>query len=84
MPFWYHVPIPTLPHSEPGPVTRLVIIEVPRGGFAILANGGGFLREKLFPNGAELPPGTLPNVRPYSIAERIEASAEPSILSAVN
>jgi pyruvate/2-oxoglutarate dehydrogenase complex dihydrolipoamide acyltransferase (E2) component len=37
--------------------TKLAIVETPVGKFVILANGDGFLREKLFPAGAELPRG---------------------------
>ncbi len=105
MPFWYHVPIPTLPDPEPRLVrlvkwfvddgaeihtgTRLAAIETPTGTYFLLTNGDGFLREKLFPAGAELPPGTpvatvdadgenIPNGRPYSVAESIEAAGEPN------
>jgi len=102
MPFWYHVPIPTMP--EPGARlvrvvkwlvedgaavhvgTRLVVVETPTSRFAVLTNGEGFLREKLFPAGAEVAPGThiatvnvdgenIPYGRPYSLAERLDSLA---------
>jgi pyruvate/2-oxoglutarate dehydrogenase complex dihydrolipoamide acyltransferase (E2) component len=106
MPFWYHVPIPTLPEPDPRlvrlvkwlvedgaevhPGTRLAIIEASTGSFVVLTNGAGFLREKLLPTGAELPPGTpiatintdgekIPYGRPYSIAERLDAPGESGI-----
>lgn len=103
MPSWYYVPIPTLPEAEPTVVrlvkwlvedgaevhvgTRLVIVETQSGRFAIRTNGVGFLREKLFPAGAELPSVTpiavveadeenIPYGRQYSIAERLNPLTE--------
>jgi pyruvate/2-oxoglutarate dehydrogenase complex dihydrolipoamide acyltransferase (E2) component len=89
--------MPTLPNSAHGLVrlvkwlvndgaeihagTRLAVVETPTGTFA-MANGDGFVRERLFPVGAELPPETpiatinadgekIPYGRPYSVAERV-------------
>jgi pyruvate/2-oxoglutarate dehydrogenase complex dihydrolipoamide acyltransferase (E2) component len=62
--------------------TKLVIVETSAGRYAIATNGEGFLREKLFPAGAELSVATpiavvnadgenIPHGRPYSVAERL-------------
>jgi pyruvate/2-oxoglutarate dehydrogenase complex dihydrolipoamide acyltransferase (E2) component len=69
--------------------TRLAILETTTGNFAVLTKGDGFLRERLFPAGAELQAGTpiatvdadgenIPYGSPYSIVERIESTREPS------
>jgi pyruvate/2-oxoglutarate dehydrogenase complex dihydrolipoamide acyltransferase (E2) component len=61
--------------------TRLAIVETPSFRFTVLANGDGFIRERLFPAGAEVQVGTaiatanadgdkIPYGRPYSLAER--------------
>jgi pyruvate/2-oxoglutarate dehydrogenase complex dihydrolipoamide acyltransferase (E2) component len=63
--------------------TPLAILETPAGQFAVLANGDGFIRERLFPAGTELRMGTpmatvnadgekIPYGKPYSLAQRIE------------
>jgi pyruvate/2-oxoglutarate dehydrogenase complex dihydrolipoamide acyltransferase (E2) component len=63
--------------------TKLAIVESSDGKFVILANGNGFLREKLFPAGAELPSGmpiavvnadgeNIPYDRPCSTVERVD------------
>ena len=55
--------------------------------FAVLANGDGFLRDRLFPVGTELSPGiamatanadgeNVPYGKPYSIVQPIEAANE--------
>lgn len=98
MPFWYHLPLPALPTTEPTVRlkkwlveehaelhvgTKVAIVETSDGGFVISANGDGFLREKLFPAGAELPPETpiatvnadgenIPYGRPSSLVERLD------------
>jgi pyruvate/2-oxoglutarate dehydrogenase complex dihydrolipoamide acyltransferase (E2) component len=99
MPFWYHIPVPAISDSSGGAVrkvkwlvkdheeihagTPLAILESQKGRFALLANGDGFIRERLFPVGAELQMGTpmatvnadgekIPYGKPYSLAERIE------------
>lgn len=98
------IPIPTLPHPTPELVrlvkwlvedgadvhvgTRIAVFKDSTGTFAILTNGDGILRTKLFPAGAELPLGTpvavvdadgdnIPYGGPYSIAEPTAASGEP-------
>jgi|HubBroStandDraft_4_1064222.scaffolds.fasta_scaffold585287_2 pyruvate/2-oxoglutarate dehydrogenase complex dihydrolipoamide acyltransferase (E2) component len=99
MPFWYHIPVPVISdsssqavrlakwlvkdHEEVHAGTPLAILESPKGRFVVLANGDGFIRERLFPVGAELQTGTpiatvnadgekIPYGKPYSRAERIE------------
>jgi pyruvate/2-oxoglutarate dehydrogenase complex dihydrolipoamide acyltransferase (E2) component len=99
MPFWYHIPVPAIPESSRQAVrllkwlvkdaqeihagTPVAILETPDGRFAVLANGDGFIRERLFPAGAELQTGTpmatvnadgekIPYGKPYSLAERME------------
>jgi pyruvate/2-oxoglutarate dehydrogenase complex dihydrolipoamide acyltransferase (E2) component len=75
VPFWYHIPVPSLPHGAPGLVwlakwllpegaefhvgTGIAILETPTGRFMVQTNGDGFLREKLLSTGAEAPTGTL-------------------------
>jgi pyruvate/2-oxoglutarate dehydrogenase complex dihydrolipoamide acyltransferase (E2) component len=70
MPFWYRVPIPALSDPQPQVVrlvewlldvgdqvhrgTEIATVEAPEGRFRIFANGDGFLRERLFPAGAEV------------------------------
>lgn len=98
MPFWYHIPV-TTPESgckvvrlvrwlvedeaEVHAGTSLAILEGSAGRFALLANGDGFIRERLFREGAELETGTpiaiviadgdrIPYEKPYSLAQRIE------------
>ena len=62
--------------------TILAIIEVDSAMYEVLANGEGFLRTKLFPNGAVVPRSStlatviadgenIPYERPYSIARRM-------------
>jgi pyruvate/2-oxoglutarate dehydrogenase complex dihydrolipoamide acyltransferase (E2) component len=99
MPFWYHISIPDLGETEVGHLrllkwlieegavvhagTRLAVVGTKSAAFAILANGEGLFREKLFPSGAELHVGTsigviaadgesIPYGKPSSIAERLE------------
>jgi pyruvate/2-oxoglutarate dehydrogenase complex dihydrolipoamide acyltransferase (E2) component len=99
MPFWYHIPIPSFSESKPQTIrlveglvkegeefrtgTRLAIVETPGGRFAVLANGNGFLRERLSRVGAEVDSGTpictvnadgedIPYGRPYSTAEWVD------------
>jgi uncharacterized protein (TIGR03435 family) len=101
MPFWYHIPVPALPEPDATVIrlakwlvkegdefhagTQLAILETASGRFTVLANGDGFVRERLFPAGAELPAETpivtanadgekIPYGRPYSIAKRIESA----------
>jgi pyruvate/2-oxoglutarate dehydrogenase complex dihydrolipoamide acyltransferase (E2) component len=63
--------------------SRVAIIQVGSESFYVLANGDGFIREKMFPNGASVVPCSslatinadgenIPYDRPYSLAERIE------------
>jgi hypothetical protein len=100
MPFWYDIPVPAVPVANPGTLrllnwlveeeeefhagTPLAILESSGERFAVLANGDGFIRDRLFPTGAELKAGipmaianadgeSIPYGRPYSIAQRIEA-----------
>ena len=44
--------------AQVGIGTKLAVVEAPSGRFALLTNGKGFLREKLFPAGAHLPAGS--------------------------
>jgi pyruvate/2-oxoglutarate dehydrogenase complex dihydrolipoamide acyltransferase (E2) component len=105
MPFWYYIPIPALPEPGAQVIrlvewlvqdgeefhagTRLAIVETASRRFAVMANGDGFVREKLSPVGAELSLGTsiatadadgenIPYGRPYSIAEWIDPGGERS------
>lgn len=63
--------------------TPLAVLEAPAGQFTVLANGDGFIRERLFQAGAELQAGTpmatvnadgekIPYGKPHSLAERID------------
>ena len=70
MPFWYHLPIPTVDHPQPATVrlvkwllgdgaevhagTKIAIIETARARFGVTTNGDGFLRERLVPAGAQV------------------------------
>ena len=69
--------------EEIHPRTALAILEGPAGKFAVLANGNGFLRERLLAVGMELHAGApiatvaadgdqIPYGKPYSLAERVE------------
>ena len=60
--------------------TPLAILEGPAGRFVVLGNGDGFIRERLFPAGAEIETGTpiatanadggnIPYGKPCSFAE---------------
>ena len=98
MPFWYHLPAPTIGDGQQGPLrikkwllengaevhkgTRILIVEAGSSDYAVSANGDGFLREKLFPAGAQIDPSSpiaviaadgenIPYGRPYSLAERL-------------
>lgn len=73
MPFWYHFPLPSLPcapnqsgrlvkrflnEGAPGKAgTEVLVIQTGTAKFIVTANGEGAVRIKLFPAGAELPPG---------------------------
>jgi len=61
--------------------TQLAILETNSGQMTVMANGNGFIRERLFPTGAEIKPGTpfatanadgehIPYGKPYSTAVR--------------
>ena len=96
MPFWYLIPVPALSEPGAQIVrlvqwlvqdgeefhagTRLAIVETAANRFVVLANGDGFVRERLCPEGARLKPGAplaradadsenIPYGRPYSTAE---------------
>jgi len=96
---WYHLPVPKLDQeakevrlvrwlvdkgAELHIGTRVATIEVGSQSFYVLANGDGFLREKMFPAGASVPSSSplatvnadgesIPYDRPYSLAEMIES-----------
>lgn len=101
MPFWNHIPVPELPDFDPRTVrlvdwlvqdgeefhagTKLAILETSTGRFAVLANGYGFIRERLILAGAQLTSGTplatadadgenIPYRKPYSLAQRISST----------
>ena len=96
MPFWYHLSIPPLGDPLPATVridkwlldegsevhrgTKIAIIEASKARFAVTTNGDGFLREKLFPAGAEVDASNpiaviaadgedIPYNRPYALVE---------------
>jgi pyruvate/2-oxoglutarate dehydrogenase complex dihydrolipoamide acyltransferase (E2) component len=96
MPFWYYLPVPQFEDPQPATVriaewvleigaevhsgTRIVVIEVPSGQYAISASGDGVLRKRLFPAGAEIESFApiaviaadgehIPCGKPYSSAE---------------
>lgn len=98
MPFWYYLPIPKLDEPQPATVrlvewllddgaevhrgTKIAVVEIPMGRYTVTANGDGFLREKLFPAGAEIDSfhpiaviaadgENIPYGRPHSFAERL-------------
>jgi len=98
MPVWFYLPIPQLEVPQPVTVrvsewlldegtavhqgTKVVVIEIAAGRFAVSANGDGLLRKRLFPVGAEIESSlpisviaadgeSIPYGKPYSLAERL-------------
>jgi pyruvate/2-oxoglutarate dehydrogenase complex dihydrolipoamide acyltransferase (E2) component len=98
MPFSYNLPIPTLEEPQPETVrldrwlvdegaevhrgTRVAILETKIGRYAVITNGDGVLRTRLFPAGAKIESFSalavifadgenIPYDRAYSLAEEL-------------